>query len=107
MNLPNVIRELVKTQNNHDSASYANCFSETAVVVDEGKTYNGKSEIKNWVNKANESINPVMKPLKYRELEKEAVLLAEISGDFDGSPVVLKFYHTIENGLLQRLKITA
>lgn len=44
MNLPKVITELVKTQNSFDSAAYANCFSETAVAFDEGKTHNGKKE---------------------------------------------------------------
>ena len=37
MNLPEVIQDLVNAQNNFDSAAFANCFSETAEVVDEGK----------------------------------------------------------------------
>ncbi len=41
MNLPTVISELVKAQNNFDSAAYVRCFTETAVVFDEGKTHNG------------------------------------------------------------------
>lgn len=51
MNLPQVIAELVKTQNNFDSVSYAGCFTETAVVFDEGKTHNGRKEIENWIEK--------------------------------------------------------
>lgn len=107
MHLPNVITELVKTQNNFDSAAYANCFSETAVVVDEGKTYNGKQQIEGWIKKTNEEYHAVMKPLEYQELENEAVLRAEVSGNFPGSPIVLKFYHRIENGVIQMLKITS
>jgi len=45
MNLPEVVSELVRTQNNLDSVAYANCFSETAVVYDEGKTHHGRKEI--------------------------------------------------------------
>ena len=41
MNLPKVILELVKAQDNFDSTAYANCFTDTAVVFDEGKNYQG------------------------------------------------------------------
>lgn len=45
MNLPKVITDLVKAQDNFDSTAYANCFTETTVVADEGNTYHGKTEI--------------------------------------------------------------
>ena len=45
MNLPKVVEELIKTQNDFDSAAYAKCFTETAVVFDDGKTHTGKKEI--------------------------------------------------------------
>ena len=47
MNLPKVLADLVAAQNNADSSAYANCFSDTAVVYDEGKKHIGKEEIKN------------------------------------------------------------
>ncbi|MGI9582285.1 hypothetical protein ACR1PO_13785 [Chryseobacterium sp. RRHN12] len=53
MNLPKVITELVRAQNNFDSAAYAECFTETAVVFDEGKIHNGKTEIEKWIDKSN------------------------------------------------------
>lgn len=36
MNLPKVVAELIKAQNDFDSLAYANCFTETAIVLDEG-----------------------------------------------------------------------
>jgi len=107
MKLPNVISELVKTQNNYDSAAYADCFTEGAVVEDEGSTFTGKTEIKDWIDKFNKQFKPVMKPIEYQELEKENLLLAEFSGDFPGSPLVMKFHFTIENGLIKTMKSTS
>ena len=95
MNLPKVVSELVRTQNNFDSAAYANCFSETAVVFDEGKTHNGRKEIENWIADANERYKSTMEPLSYEENEKESILEAEVSGTFPGSPIVLKFHFEI------------
>lgn len=102
MNLPNIISELVKAQNEFDSAAYANCFTENAEVFDEGKTHNGKAEIENWIDKANKEYKATMKSLDYNK----NILSAEISGTFPGSPLVLKYHFELNDGLIQSLKIT-
>lgn len=104
MNLPNIITTLVNAQNQYNSHSYAECFTDNAVVFDEGKTYNGKTEIENWIYKANNEYKTIMKPLNYNE--KENILSAEISGTFPGSPAILKYHFEFNNGLIQSLKIT-
>ncbi len=103
MNLPKVVTELVKAQNVFDSTAYSNCFTETAVVFDEGKTHNGKAEIKNWIDKANKEYQATMKPLEYSETD--CTLKAEVSGTFPGSPIVLTYHYEFESGLIQSLKI--
>lgn len=102
-NLPKVIEDLVKAQDNFDSNAYANCFTETAVVFDEGKTHQGRKEIEKWINKANETYQATMKPLDYSETEQ--ILEAEISGNFPGSPLVLNYQFEIMNQQIQSLKI--
>lgn len=104
MNLPNIIAALVNAQNQYKSHSYADCFTDNAVVFDEGKTYNGKTEIENWISEANNEYKTIMKPLNYDE--KENILSAEISGTFPGSPAILKYHFELINGLIQSLKIT-
>jgi hypothetical protein len=42
MDLPKVITELVKTQNSFDSVAYAQCFTDTAIVLDEEDAYRQK-----------------------------------------------------------------
>ncbi len=103
MNLPKVVEELVKTQNNFDSVAYAKCFTETAVVFDEGKTHNGRKEIEKWIDKANKDYQATMKPLEYSETEQ--TLKAEISGTFPGSPLILTYHYEFKNKLIQSLEI--
>ena len=105
MNLPKVLTELVKAQDNFDSTSYANCFAETAVVVDEGKTYNGKNEIKSWIEKANKEYQVTMKPLEYSETTE--ILTAEVSGNFPGNSVILSYNLNFKNELIQSMRITS
>lgn len=106
MNLPKVIEDLINAQNNFNSKAYANCFSEIAIVYDEGKTYDGKAQIQQWIQKANKEYKTVMNPVAYNEGNKVSVLSAEISGSFPGSPVMLQFHFELENELIQSLKIS-
>jgi hypothetical protein len=103
MNLPKVIAELVKTQNNFDSAAYANCFTETALVFDEGRTHNGRKEIESRIENANKEYQAPMKPLEYSETEQ--TLKTEVSGTFPGSPITMTYYYEFKDGLIQSLKI--
>jgi len=65
MNLPEILSDLIEAQNNFDNVTYANCFSETAVVYDEGKTHKGRKAIELWIKESNEKYQSVMKPLEY------------------------------------------
>ncbi|WP_111671902.1 nuclear transport factor 2 family protein [Algoriphagus litoralis] len=103
MILPPVITDLVKAQNNFDSQAYADCFTESAIVFDEGKTHQGKTEIKTWIEKANREYQVRMIPLVYSEANQ--TLKAEISGTFPGSPIVLTYRYEFEDELIQSLKI--
>jgi len=104
MNLPKVIVNLIKAQDDFDSVAYANCFSEAATVFDEGKTHRGRTEIQQWIRKANEDFKTIMKPLEYSATEQ--VLKADISGEFPGSPVVLSYHFEIADEQIRALKIT-
>lgn len=106
MNLPKVVSDLVATQNNFDSFAYANCFSETAVVYDEGKTHKGRKEIGHWISDANARYEATIHPVSFEEKGLESILKANTSGNFDGSPIVLSYHLEIADGLIQSLKIT-
>jgi hypothetical protein len=106
MNLPKVVAVLIKAQNEFDAVTYANLFSETAVVFDEGKAHKGRMEIEQWIDHSNKNYQSVMKPLEYTENGTASVLTAECSGTFPGSPITLKFHFDIVDGQIHRLKVT-
>jgi len=106
MNLPKVVADLIKAQNEFDAVAYANLFSETAVVFDEGKTHNGRPEIERWIDHSNKNYKSVMKPLEYTENGIRSILTAACSGTFPGSPITLKFHFDIVDGQIQNLKVT-
>jgi ketosteroid isomerase-like protein len=106
MKIPAVVAGLVKAQNNYDSMAYANCFAEEGVMFDEGETHKGRLAIQQHIAAANDKYRAVMKPLDFIETGDTGVLSAEISGTFDGSPIVLKFHFEILGDLIRSLKVT-
>ena len=106
MELPQLVAQFVKTQNTYDSKSYTECFTETAIVHDEGKTHTGKEEIRAWIEEANKKYQSSMEPLKYEESGSNGTLTAEVSGTFPGSPVVLQFHLGLKDDLIDSLKVT-
>lgn len=106
MHLPNVIASLVAAQNTFDSQAYAACFTETAIVHDEGKTHTGRAEIQQWIAHANQAYQSTMQPKSYEVTATEALLTAEVSGTFPGSPAILHFHLSLKEDLIASLRIT-
>ncbi|WP_294279914.1 nuclear transport factor 2 family protein [uncultured Chryseobacterium sp.] len=104
MNLPHAISELIKAQNEFDSTAYANCFADHAEVYDEGRTHHGKAAIERWIDKANQEYQATMEPVDYDE--KEHILSAKTSGNFPGSPILLRYHFQLSDGYIQSLKIS-
>lgn len=106
MDLPEIISDLIESQNSFDSIAFAHCFSEEAIVTDEGKTYHGRTEIQHWIADANSKYETIMKPINFTVKQTESILTAELTGSFDGSPIVLHYHFKIQNNLIQSLKTT-
>ncbi|ACU61693.1 nuclear transport factor 2 family protein [Chitinophaga pinensis] len=106
MELPKVVGRFIETQNNYDSKAYTDCFTVTAIVHDEGRIHNGKEEIRQWIEHANEIYRSSMEPLNYEQSGSNGVLTSKVSGTFPGSPIVLKFHLEFKNELIASLKVT-
>lgn len=106
MQLHQVVERFVDAQNNFDSKAYVECFTDSAIVHDEGKVHTGKAEIRQWIEHANEEYQSFMKPLNYEESGSKGLLTAEVSGTFPGSPLVLLFHLALKDDLIDSLKVT-
>jgi ketosteroid isomerase-like protein len=106
LKLPKVVLDLLAAQANYNSEAYADCFSETALVIDEEKVYKGKKAIRDWIEDANQQFKTTMEPVKFSETDSMAVLTAVVSGNFDGSPVALDYHIETKNHKITRLEIT-
>ena len=106
MDLSKVISDLIEAQNEHNSKTFADQFSEDAVVYDEGKTHYGTEAIRQWNEATNAEYNAKIKLLEVVNSGKKSVATVLVSGTFDGSPITLNYNFEIENNKINPLKIT-
>lgn len=91
MNLPQTLKDLLAAQDNFDSEAYADCFSDNAVVYDEGHVHPGKEKIRQWNELSNRKYRPRLEPVHFNSHENKAVLTTRVSGTFEGSPILLDY----------------
>jgi ketosteroid isomerase-like protein len=103
--LPEIINSYFNSSNAHEIESILSCFSDDAVVHDEGETLRGKNPIKAWIVKTIEKYKFQFKPLSTENHDVDVVVAVEVSGTFDGSPITLDYRFTIKNNKIQSLKI--
>lgn len=103
--LPPVIDAFLQAKNSCDSTAFAACFADHAVVQDEGKELRGTVAIKNWIEASNAKYQDTVTAQGLDERGGETVLTAQVSGNFEGSPVLLDFHFTVSEDKISRLSI--
>ena len=105
MKLSRIINDYINASNARDVKSILSCFSDEAVVHDEGETLHGKKAIEGWIAKTIEKYKFQFKPLSIKEDKGDVVVTVEVSGTFDGSPVSLDYHFATADEKILSLKI--
>ena len=103
--LPEIIETYIEASNSHNVASIVACFSERAIVRDEGKEFNGREEIEEWISKTVTNYNFLFNPIKMKRNDTVSTVEMEVSGTFAGSPLTLDYHFTFENKKIASLSI--
>ena len=89
----------------HDSEAIARCFTQDAVVKDEGHTYTGVTAIKQWKAESAAKYTYTSEPFAFERRDGVTVVTSRLTGNFPGSPVDLRFFFRLERGKIAFLEI--
>jgi SnoaL-like domain len=81
------------------------CFTEAAVVKDEGRTYRGRAAIRQWKEEASTRYQYTSEPLACEARDGTVVVTSRLTGTFPGSPVNLRFFFVLEGDKIASLEI--
>src|SRR5712672_3044586 len=91
LNLPKPIAAYF-TADKAGSEAVSQCFTENAVVKDEGHTYQGQAAIKKWKADASTKYQYTSEPFACEEKAGRTIVTSRLTGNFPGSPVDLRFF---------------
>lgn len=93
------------TADKQDSEAVSRCFTETAVVQDEGQTYRGRAAIKQWKADASSKYQYTSEPFAYEQKDGKFVVTSRLTGNFPGSPINLRFLFGLDGDTIVSLEI--
>ena len=104
--MPGVITRYLRAADERDYRACADCFTEDATVLDEGKTYQGREQIyhwrsdgvSQWTYTTTVTGSAMLSPEQYR-------VQADVDGDFPGGHAALTWTFTLRGGLIADLRI--
>ena len=104
LNLPKPIADYF-TADKVDAEAVSRCFTENAVVKDEGHAHKGRAAIKAWKTDASAKYQYTCEPLACEEKDGKTVVTSHLVGNFPGSPVDLRYFFKLEGDKIASLEI--
>lgn len=103
--LPDPITTYFQVSNGAEISVLAQCFTENAVVNDEGHTYQGHEAIQAWQQEARRKYACSVEPLDFTKQDSSVKVCARVTGNFPGSPVQLEHLFRLVDGRIEFLEI--
>jgi len=88
-----------------DGEAISQCFTEDAVVKDEGHTYGGRAAIKKWKTDASTKYQYTSEPFACEQKDGVSIVTSRLTGNFPGSPVSLRFFFKLDGDRIASLEI--
>ena len=103
--LPQPIAAYIAGSNAHDADVCAACFTDGAVVRDEGREMRGAAAIRHWMDTAIKRYGHVVEVVAFAEADGKTIVTGRVSGNFPNSPVELRYAFTLAGGKIAQLEI--
>ena len=88
-----------------DGEAVSQCFIDNATVKDEGHTYKGRAEIKEWKAVTSAKYQYTSEPFSCEEKDGKIVVASHLVGNFPGSPVDLRYLFKLQGDKIASLEI--
>ncbi len=93
------------TADKGDGEAVARCFTEDAVVTDEGHDHRGRAAIAAWRAAASKAYSYTVEPFAVEVRDGKTIVTAHVVGNFPGSPVDLRYFFVLDGERIAALEI--
>lgn len=103
--LPGPIAAYFSADRKGNAQAISECFTQDAVVVDEGNTYTGRDAIRQWMANASTQYTYTVEPFAIVEENGKTTVTSHLVGNFPGSPVDLRYFFVLDGEKIAELEI--
>jgi ketosteroid isomerase-like protein len=104
--MPESISRYLDVAADGDTATVLGCFTDDAVVHDEGQTFHGSDEIKRWRETVTSRFTYTVTVLAVEKVSPDKwVVPVRLDGNFPGGTAHLRFRFTLRDSLISELTI--
>ncbi|MFC4174207.1 nuclear transport factor 2 family protein [Microvirga sp. GCM10011540] len=103
--LPPPLAAYYEAKNRHDIDAMLAPFAEDAVVKDEGREHRGRADIRSWMEHTTRKYRVTIDVRQVETVDDRMLVSGLVSGDFPGSPAMLRFAFTLSGSKIARLEI--
>jgi hypothetical protein len=104
LDLPKVVADYFEADKG-DGQAVAQCFTDNAIVKDEGHTYRGRAAIKKWKAASSTKYQYTSEPIACEHSDGKTIVTSHLTGNFPGSPVNLRYFFGLEGNKIATLEI--
>lgn len=105
---PAAVRAYLTLTNGDDHESALVAFAENAEVTDDGHTYRGTTEIRNWLTGTASAFTYTSTPLTAHTKDDKTTVTCRVEGNFPGSPINLDYHFRLDStNRISELSITS
>ncbi len=104
LEIPTPIQNYFDADKN-DRQSIIPCFTEDAIVRDEGRTYKGHDAIRQWKEESSAKYTYVSEPFAIETEGNRTIVSSHLTGDFPGSPIDLRYAFLLRGDRIAELEI--
>lgn len=107
MQLPQAIQAFFEADRKNNCEALLDCFAQSATVRDEGRAHSGHHAIASWWEWSKARYRHVAEPLQALDDEHGTKVIAEVTGEFPGSPATLTYAFRLVDEKIAALGIGA
>jgi SnoaL-like domain len=105
LELPPSIALYISAANRNAPRDVNDCFTDDAVVKDEGRTFHGLEELQQWITDTKAKYHHTIEPLALRQEGPTIIVTCRLTGTFPGSPIELPFKFALRGSKIANLQI--
>jgi len=105
LNVPEPVTAYLAAEEAKDVDALSHCFTEDAIVHDEGRDYLGRDSIRQWKQEVKRKYRYVLQTVNSQTQGDKVTVRVRVTGEFPGSPVELDHIFELSNDKIASLEI--